>query len=144
MQIDLTELYESALSLDEGERIAEAKEAQRVVFEYFKENKVADEKIASFFKHMFDIFANADGELSWDEWFFYTELIGKDVDYDVFVKEHYHSHKTNDNIAEIFDQIVDHMPLDIKSAVVDFGIMLCANDGEIAEEEMALLQKIFD
>ena len=99
-----------------------------------------DESFAKFMK-IYGSFVAVDSNVTQEEYELFRQITGVSASYNEFVEAIADSNKYD--VIEAIDQFVD-ANLEMKELVVTMGLVICAYDGEITDEEKALIEKYFN
>lgn len=99
-----------------------------------------DESFAKFMK-IYGSFVTVDSNVTQEEYELFRKITGVSASYNEFVEAIADSNKYD--VIEAIDQFVD-ANLEMKKLVVTMGLVICAYDGEITDEEKVLIEKYFN
>ena len=142
MNRELAKVLQSIINSSFEEKVELGKNALHSIADDFMKYHADDNKFVQFILNMTKLFAAADSSLCEGEYQMFLQVTTCEVSREYFVK--LAQGGTDSAFVNYMLRIFAAMDNNLRSSVIIFGAALMSCDGELKDDELELVQKIFD
>ncbi len=136
----INDLINQSKTMSMEQRVSIAHQATDTIIVQLKKLEISTEAITAFLINIFKLFVSGDKKTRNDEYVLFKTLFNLNIDTDTFFN--LTNYGSDEKFVSQIDDLVDSSPNEVAVAVATLGILIITADGEVADSERALLERI--